>query len=91
MGHLIKITDLMSLHYKHIIYNKILFIAVLQNTLYFCLVINVKCTCITELSLELLCVTPLSTIVRAAISWRSVLLVEEPEVPKENHIPVASH
>jgi len=26
-----------------------------------------------------------------AISWRSVLLVEEPGVPGENHLPVASH
>ena len=26
-----------------------------------------------------------------AISWRSVLLVEEAGVPGENHLPVASH
>ena len=26
-----------------------------------------------------------------AISWRSVLLVEETGVPRENHRPVASH
>jgi len=25
------------------------------------------------------------------ISWRSVLLVEETRVPRENHRPVASH
>ena len=25
------------------------------------------------------------------MSWRSVLLVEETEVPKENHRPVSSH
>jgi hypothetical protein len=27
----------------------------------------------------------------SAISWRSVLLVEETEVPGENHQPAASH
>jgi hypothetical protein len=27
----------------------------------------------------------------SVISWRSVLLVEETEVPGENHWPVASH
>jgi hypothetical protein len=27
----------------------------------------------------------------SAISWRSVLLVEEIEVPGENHRPTASH
>ena len=27
----------------------------------------------------------------SVISWRSVLLVEETEVPVENHRPVASH
>jgi uncharacterized membrane protein len=27
----------------------------------------------------------------SVISWRSVLLVEETEVPRENHRPVASH
>jgi len=27
----------------------------------------------------------------SAIPWRSVLLVEETEVPRENHRPVASH
>jgi hypothetical protein len=27
----------------------------------------------------------------SVISWRSVLLVEETEVPGENHRPVASH
>ena len=27
----------------------------------------------------------------SVISWRSVLLVEETEVPRENHHPVASH
>ena len=27
----------------------------------------------------------------SAISWPSVLLVEETEVPRENHRPVASH
>jgi len=27
----------------------------------------------------------------SAISWRLVLLVEETEVPGENHRPVASH
>ena len=27
----------------------------------------------------------------SAISWRSILLVEETEVPGENHQPVASH
>jgi len=27
----------------------------------------------------------------SAISWRSVLLVEETGVPRENHWPVASH
>jgi len=27
----------------------------------------------------------------SAISWRSVLLVEETRVPRENHWPAASH
>jgi len=27
----------------------------------------------------------------SVISWRSILLVEETGVPKENHRPVASH
>jgi hypothetical protein len=27
----------------------------------------------------------------SVISWKSVLLVEETEVPRENHGPVASH
>jgi hypothetical protein len=27
----------------------------------------------------------------SVISWRSVILVEETEVPGENHLPVASH
>ena len=27
----------------------------------------------------------------SVISWRSVLFVEEPGVPRENHRPVASH
>ena len=27
----------------------------------------------------------------SAISWRSALLVEETGVPRDNHIPVASH
>ena len=27
----------------------------------------------------------------SVISWRSVLLVEETRVPRENHLPVASH
>ena len=27
----------------------------------------------------------------SVISWQSVLLVEEAEVPRENHWPVASH
>ena len=33
--------------------------------------------------------TPLSTIFQ--LSWRSVLLMEETGVPRENHQPVASH
>ena len=27
----------------------------------------------------------------SVISWRSVLMVEESEIPRENHRPVASH
>ena len=35
------------------------------------------------------CLTPLSRI--SVISWQSVLLVEETAVPRENHLPAASH
>ena len=36
------------------------------------------------------CITPLSTIFLLIISWRSVLLVEKTELPKESHRFVAS-
>ena len=41
------------------------------------------------LGLELWCLAPLLTI--SAVSWRSVLLVEENRVPGENHRSAASH
>ncbi len=39
---------------------------------------------------SLWCLTPLFNNI-SVISWRSVLLVEETGVPRENHRPAASH
>ena len=41
--------------------------------------------------LWLWCLAPLSTILESFISWRSVLLVKETGVHRENHRPTASH
>ena len=37
------------------------------------------------------CLMPLSTINISVISWQSILLMEEAEVPGENHWPAVSH
>jgi len=43
------------------------------------------------LGLGLWCLMPLSTNNISVILWWSVLLVEDTEVPRENHRPTASH
>jgi hypothetical protein len=42
-------------------------------------------------TLGLCCLIPLTMFNISAILWRLVLLVEETGVPRENHIPKASH
>jgi hypothetical protein len=50
---------------------------------------NYNETCLNQTGLELWCLTPLSTIFK--LYRGSVLLMEEPRVPGENHRTVASH